>query len=53
MPIAVLQKKLKAIDESYYELFKSFEELKDKSLSIDFMLHIWELIHQESLRKQE
>ena len=29
------------------------EELKDKSLSMDFMLHIWELIHQESLRKQE
>jgi len=29
------------------------EELKDKSLSTDFMLHIWELIHQESLRKQE
>lgn len=29
------------------------EELKDKSLSTDFMLHIWELVHQESLRKQE
>lgn len=29
------------------------EELKDKSLSMDFMLHIWELIHKESLRKQE
>ena len=29
------------------------EELKDKSLSTDFMLHIWELIHKESLRKQE
>lgn len=29
------------------------EELKNKSLSTDFMLHIWELIHKESLRKQE
>ena len=28
-------------------------ELKNKSLSTDFMLHIWELIHKESLRKQE
>lgn len=29
------------------------EEVKNKSLSTDFMLHIWELIHKESLRKQE
>ena len=29
------------------------EELKNKSLSTDFMQHIWELIHKESLRKQE
>lgn len=29
------------------------EEVKNKSLSTDFMLHIWEWIHKESLRKQE
>ena len=29
------------------------EEVKNKSLSTDFMLHSWELIHKESLRKQE
>ena len=29
------------------------EEVKNKSLSTDFMLHIWELIHKESLGKQE
>ena len=29
------------------------DEVKNKSMSTDFMLHIWELIHKESLRKQE
>ena len=43
--------------ERYQQIVEKFkiknEELKNKSLSTDFMLHIWELIHKESLRKQE
>ena len=43
--------------ERYQEIVEKLkiknEEVKNKSLSTDFMLHIWELIHKESLRKQE
>ena len=28
------------------------EKLKDEDISVEFMLHVWELIHEESLRKQ-
>ena len=39
--------------QRYQEIVEKIRGLEIKGLEVDFMLRLWNLIHEESLRKQE